>query len=231
MRCRAVPPGPPGGTVRVQVAARRPRARLAVTTESIQPAEEPRRRGDATNRVLLAILGLVTVLATAVLLSAFLPRWWAHRVGAQVDGSITRGIVFGLFYGFVFVLLPLGVLRWTFRKKRSWRLVGWASLVALLLASPNLTTLGIVLGSGNAAHAGERTLDVEAPGFRYATLAGAIAAGAVWLWFEWLNIQRWRERRHAGRLGRELHERDRAAELPEPVDSVPEEESSAPPPA
>ena len=37
-------------------------------------------------------------------------------------------------------------------------------------------TLGIVLGTGNAAHAGERILDVEAPAFRGATLAGALIA-------------------------------------------------------
>ena len=39
---------------------------------------------------------------------------------------------------------------------------------------PNLLTLGIAIGSGHAAHAGERTLDVDAPGFRGASLAGVI---------------------------------------------------------
>ena len=47
---------------------------------------------------------------------------------------------------------------------------------AVLLAIPNLLTLGIVLGVGNAAHAGDRILDVEAPAFRGASLAGALIA-------------------------------------------------------
>ena len=51
-----------------------------------------------------------------------------------------------------------------------------ALALAVLLAIPNLMTLGIVLGTGNAAHAGDRILDVEAPAFRGATLVGALIA-------------------------------------------------------
>jgi hypothetical protein len=51
-----------------------------------------------------------------------------------------------------------------------------AVVIALILAIPNVMTLGIVLGTGNAAHAGERTLDVNAPAFRGASLAGALIA-------------------------------------------------------
>jgi hypothetical protein len=71
----------------------------------------------------------------------------------------------------------------------------------VLLAAPNLLTLGIVLGNGNGAHAGDRILDVEAPAFRGATLAGAlIAAGclaAAW----YLLFSRRRAWRRAERLG------------------------------
>jgi MFS family permease len=178
----------------------------------------------------MLVLAAVVVLVVAVVIaSAFIPRWWAHRVGAQVSGSMTRGIIFGLFYGFVFVLLPLAVLRWTFRKKRGWKFIALSSLAALVLASPNLTTLAIVFGSGNAAHAGERTLDVEAPGFRYASLAGAIAAGVVWLWFEWMQVTRWRDRRHAQKLRRMLDEQRRPTAVPAEeagrVDEKPPEKS------
>jgi hypothetical protein len=55
-------------------------------------------------------------------------------------------------------------------------------------------TLGIVLGSGNAAHAGERTLDVEAPAFRWASFAGALAAVAVVLYVSYLVVSRRRAR-------------------------------------
>ena len=104
--------------------------------------------------------------------SATVPRWWAHRVGDQVDGSITQGTLLGLFYGFVFTLVPILVLVLILRWRRTPRAIAVALVVAILLALPNLMTLGIVLGRGNAAHAGDRVLDVEAPAFRGGSLAG-----------------------------------------------------------
>ena len=73
-------------------------------------------------------------------------------------------------------------------RRRSWRLRAWLLAGAVLLALPNLFTLGIVLGTGSAAHAGERTLDVEGPYFRAATLAGAVlgvlaVVGVRSLWY------------------------------------------------
>ncbi len=183
-------------------------------------AKEPAKQPDRISRGLVALAAIVVLVVAVVIASAFIPRWWAHRVGAQVEGSMTRGIIFGLFYGFVFVLLPLAILRWTFRKRRGWKFIALSSLVALVLASPNLTTLAIVFGSGNAAHAGERTLDVEAPGFRYASLAGALAAGAVWLWFEWLQVARWRERRQTRNLRVTLDETRKPVAPPPPVEGA-----------
>ena len=134
--------------------------------------EAPRQR----TRVWVIAAWLVGGLALFLVAAAFLPRWWSHRVADQTDASMTQGIGIGLFYGFVFTLLPLALLWWGLRRASRWKarliLVG----VALVLALPNLLTLGIVFGRGNAAHAGERTLDVEAPGFRGAVLAGAIVA-------------------------------------------------------
>jgi MFS family permease len=184
-----------------------------------EPPKEPTKEPDRVSRGLVALAAVVVLVVAVVIASAFIPRWWAHRVGAQVDGSMTRGIIFGLFYGFVFVLLPLAILRWTFRKRRGWKFIALASLVALVLASPNLTTLAIVFGSGNAAHAGERTLDVQAPGFRYASLAGALAAGALWLWFEWLQVARWRERRHAQKLRQTLDDSRKPVPSPPAVEN------------
>jgi hypothetical protein len=126
----------------------------------------------------LAVRDLRRVLAIGAgfLGAAFLPRWWAHRIGGQVNGSIGAGIVVGLFYGFVFTALPLAVLRFAFDKRRHWKTLGILFAIAILFALPNLLTLGVVLGSGNASHAGERTLDVEAPAYRDAALVGAILA-------------------------------------------------------
>ena len=141
--------------------------------EPAAPAERPARRALWPTLVFAALVILLVVVA-----SAFVPRWWAHRVGDFSSQSFTRGILAGLVLGFVFTLLPL-LLAWIgIRRIRSLRgklLV----LAAALLAAPNLLTLSVVLGSGNAAHAGDRTLDVEAPGFRGASLAGALVAAAL----------------------------------------------------
>jgi len=122
---------------------------------------------------------LVLILLGGLIASATVPRWWAQRVGDQVNGSITQGTLLGLFYGFVFTLLPIAVLVLILRWRTTWRWVVFAVVLAAILALPNLMTLGIVLGRGNAAHAGDRILDVEAPAFRGGTLAGAILAGLL----------------------------------------------------
>ena len=51
-------------------------------------------------------------------------------------------------------------------------------------------TLSIVVGRGNAAHAGDRILDVEAPAFRGGTLAGAIVAGLLVVFIAYLLVSR-----------------------------------------
>ena len=141
------------------------------------------------------------VLLLGLIASATIPRWWAQRIGDQVDGSIVAGTLVGLFYGFVFTLLPLLVLGAVLRWKRTWRAIVMALAFAILLAIPNLLTLGIVLGTGNAAHAGDRILDVEAPAFRGASLAGALLAAGFVLLVGYLLYSRDRAR-DAGRARR-----------------------------
>jgi hypothetical protein len=134
------------------------------------------------------VTGLVVAgVLVAVLLigAAFLPRWWAQRIGDQVQGSIVAGTIAGLVYGFVFTLLPLALLWAAFRIFGSWRARVASFGAIVLLAAPNLLTLGIVLGSGSGAHAGDRILDVEGPGFRGGSFFGALAAVALLggLWY------------------------------------------------
>jgi len=150
-----------------------------------------------SRRIGVGIGVVVAVTLVGLVGAAFLPRWWAQRIGDQVEGSITTGGFLGLFYGFVFTLLPLVLLWLAFRFPRSWRHRGIAVVVAVLLAAPNLLTLGIVLGTGNGAHAGDRILDVEAPAFRGGTLAGALLASAC-LGGAWYLV---RSRRRAWRRG------------------------------
>jgi glucan phosphoethanolaminetransferase (alkaline phosphatase superfamily) len=157
-------------------------------------------------RRLLVVAAIVVAVVVGVLIaSATVPRWWAHQVGDQVDGSITQGILVGLFYGFLFTLLPLAILATVLLWRRRMRWLAAAFILALLAATPNLMTLGIVLGSGNAAHAGERTLDVEAPAFRWASFAGAVAAVAVVIYITYLTVSR-RRARAGERDARSRHE-------------------------
>ncbi|MGA8988020.1 hypothetical protein [Aeromicrobium sp.] len=109
---------------------------------------------------------------------AFFPRWWAHRIGDQVNGGVTNGSLWGLFYGFTFTFLPLLILVQIRRRFFSWTWRIVVAVVAVVLAAPNWLTLSVVAGNSKAAHAGERIFDVEAPGFRAGTLSGVIV-GAV----------------------------------------------------
>ena len=138
------------------------------------------------SRRLLLGGGIAVMVVVAVLIaSAAVPRWWAHRIGDRVDGSITQGVLVGHFFGFVFTLLALVVIIVVMRRGRTVRSLAIGFAAVLVLASPNLMTLGIVLGVGSGAHAGDRTLDGEAPAVRGATLAGAILSGrlASSLWY------------------------------------------------
>jgi hypothetical protein len=144
-----------------------------------EPAAAPSERGAARRALWPTLVFAALVIVLVVAASAFVPRWWAHRVGDFSNQSFTRGILAGLVLGFLFTFLPL-LLAWIgIRRIRSWRGKLLVVLAAALLAAPNLLTLSVVLGSGNAAHAGDRTLDVEAPGFRGASLAGALLAAAL----------------------------------------------------
>ena len=148
-------------------------------TETAPPGRE---RDTRRTLLVLAGAGVLAVVAFFFLVSV-LPRWWAHRIGAQVDGSLTTGLILGVMYGFLCTLLPVAVLAFVARfKRRSW--VAWliAAGGAIVLASPVLVTLGIVLGTGDAAHAGDRTLDVQAPWFRGGMLIGVVAALVVAGW-------------------------------------------------
>jgi len=166
----------------------------------------------------LAIGGIVLVVAVilAFILSAFLPRWWAVRIGNQVDQSTFNGVALGLFYGIVFTFLPLLVLWLGFRRRRHWKV--WAGFLvgAAVLAFPNLMTLSIVVGNGNAAHAGERILDTEASYFRASTAIGAVIAVLLLLFVVWLVIRRRSLDRRAHRLDEDRRAFDRDRSSPEP---------------
>jgi hypothetical protein len=159
-----------------------------------------------SRRIVVGLVAAGALFLIGIAGAAFLPRWWAQRIGDQVQGSITAGTLVGLFYGFVFTLAPLILLWLAFRLLDSWRLRIAALVAAIVVAAPNLLTLGIVLGSGSGAHAGDRILDVEAPGFRGGTLIGALAAAACLVGAWYLLASRRRAWRHADSVSAESTE-------------------------
>lgn len=162
--------------------------------------------------MLVLVAAIVVVLLVVVAYTA-LPRWWAQAAGDQVNGSLSTGLVLGFMYGFLGVILPLAVLAFVYRFfRRRW--LAWAIGVftALVLAAPNLLTLWIAVGTGSAAHAGDRTLDVQAPWFRGGMLFGVIAAALVACYLGYVLVSRRRARRDAARTRSELE----AAVAPSP---------------
>ncbi len=141
-------------------------------------AEEGR---DWKRTFLLGTLALALLIIAYIILSALIPRWWSQQIGQAVNGGITTGTLLGLCLGFTFTLVPLAVLTLALRPHTSWKLRLTWFILALVLAFPNLCTLSVVAGDGSGAHAGSRTMDVLAPGFRGGSLIGAIVAFAAYL--------------------------------------------------
>jgi hypothetical protein len=182
-------------------------AATMVTMHDGDPPSQP----NWHRRIVVGIITVVGAVLAYLIAAAVIPRWWAQRVGNVVDGSLTVGGLYGLFIGFVFTLAPLLLVLavWKWRSPhRTW--LGWVGwlVVVLLLAAPNLMTLGIVLGISDAAHAGDRTLDVDAPGFRLWSLIGALLAVAAVVGGIYLVRSRRASRRRAADLRDELRTRD-----------------------
>lgn len=143
-------------------------------------------------RTIAALIALVVIVITYFILAAFIPRWWAQRMGGLADGSFTRGITWGLFFGGVCTLVPLlllllAVMAW---RKRGGRIIAAGSVIlALVVAIPNLMTLGVVLGGNSASHAGERIMDVDAPGFRGASLVASIFSALIFIGIAFLVVR------------------------------------------
>jgi glucan phosphoethanolaminetransferase (alkaline phosphatase superfamily) len=153
---------------------------------------------------ILAGLAVVLLVAMYFILGAFIPRWWSQRIGNAVHGGFSTGTVLGLCIGFTFTLVPLFVLTLALRPRTHWKLrVGWFVLT-LILAAPNLCTLTVVAGGGSGAHAGQRTMDVNAPAFRGASLVGLLVAAAGYALLMFFIL-----RRRPGRRGR-----PKAADVP-----------------
>ncbi|MBF6439045.1 permease [Nocardia cyriacigeorgica] len=155
-------------------------------------------------RIIAGAVLVVVLIVAYLILAAFIPRWWAQRVGEMVNGSFSKGIGWGLVYGGLCTAIPLLLLlvaALVWRRRGGKVIAGGAVVLALVFAIPNLMTLTVVLGGNNAAHAGERIMDVDAPAFRGASLTGAIIAALIFLLVLFLVVRRgWRRRAEAKAL-------------------------------
>ena len=180
-----------------------------MSDEIPQTTDVPAERGsNLKRRLILGGIGLAIAVIGWFVGAAVLPRWWAQRIGDAVDGRITVGSFLGISAGVIFTVLAIFVLWLGFRFRSSWRRAIITLILAVLVASPNLLTLGIVIGDGSAAHAGERILDVDGPGFRGGTLVGVIIGVLVSALFVTTAASRRRNKRKAGELRRQADELD-----------------------
>ncbi|MFE4197326.1 hypothetical protein ACFRJ9_15790 [Paenarthrobacter sp. NPDC056912] len=158
-----------------------------MTEQAQVPAQKKRNWGV---KIILILVALLVAVAAYFILGAILPRWWADTIAGQIRRDLGASILVGMFYGFVFTFIPLLVAWQATRKAVTWPWKIAILLVAVALATPNLLTAGIVFGSTESAHAGQRTLSVDAGFFTTWTAVSAIAAlvifiGVTVLWAVW----------------------------------------------
>ncbi|MGJ3192846.1 hypothetical protein FQP90_20025 [Paenarthrobacter nitroguajacolicus] len=158
-----------------------------MTEQAQVPAQKKRNWGV---KIILILVALLVAVAAYFILGAILPRWWSDVIAGQIRRDLGASVLVGMFYGFVFTFLPLLVAWQATRKSVGWPWKIVILLVAVAIATPNLLTAGIVFGSTESAHAGQRTLSVDAGFFTTWTAVSAIAAVVVFiavtvLWALW----------------------------------------------
>ncbi|MFJ4170456.1 hypothetical protein ACIPY3_13175 [Paenarthrobacter sp. NPDC089714] len=150
----------------------------------------PGKKGNWGVKIILVIVALLVAVAAYFVLGAILPRWWSDVIAGQIRRDLGASVLVGMFYGFVFTFVPLVIAWQATHKAVKWPLKVVILLVAVAVATPNLLTAGIVFGSSESAHAGQRTLSVDAGFFTTWTAISAVAAAVIFaavtiLWAVW----------------------------------------------
>lgn len=134
-------------------------------------------------RIGLGAIGLVLAAAAYFILSTVLPVSWATTIKNQANGDLGTGLLLGLFYGFVFTFIPLLVL-WQARHKRvTWPWKAALLGAAILLAIPNILTLGIYTSNSASALRARNMIDNDATWFPGWSLGAAIGAAVIFVAF------------------------------------------------
>lgn len=149
-----------------------------------------RNKGNWGARIILLLVALLVLVIAYFALASVLPVWWANIIRNQVQGNLGAGILVGMFYGFVFTLVPLLVAWQATHKAVKWPWKTVIVLLAVALATPNLLTASILISNSEAAHNGQRIFGTEATWFPLWTQISAIAAvvmfvAGVSLWSVW----------------------------------------------
>ena len=175
-------------------------------------------------RLLFGVVAALLLIAGYFVLAAFLPRWWARRVGEWAHDSYSHSLLLGLAFGFVCTFVPLLIAATVFYRRLNHQMRGAILLLAVVIAAPNLLTLSIALGSGSGAHAGDRIMDTQAPFFRGATLIGFLVGLVLFALLVWQY--------RAGRRVRALKRQAKAnSSQPMPAEDVVGPELTGPYPA
>src|SRR4029453_7048610 len=183
-----------------------------MTEQAQVPARKKRNWGV---KIILILVALLVAVAAYFILGAILPRWWSDVVAGQIRRDLGASVLVGMFYGFVFTFIPLVVAWQATQKAVSWPWKIVILLAAVAIATPNLLTAGIVFGSTESAHAGQRTLSVDAGFFTTWTAISAVAAAVIFGVVTVLGAL-WRRRGKQMRaLKQEESERARAAKRAE----------------
>ncbi|MCT9871698.1 hypothetical protein [Paenarthrobacter aurescens] len=158
-----------------------------MTEQAQVPAQKKRNWGV---KIILILVVLLVAVAAYFILGAILPRWWSDVIAGQIRRDLGASVLVGMFYGFVFTFIPLLVAWQATRRAVTWPWKIVILLVAVAIATPNLLTAGIAFGTTESAHAGQRTLSVDAGFFTTWTAVSAIAAvvvfiGVTVLWALW----------------------------------------------
>jgi hypothetical protein len=200
------PPAPPSG----------PAARPLASPGGLSPVPPgpPPPRTAWGARLFVFVIGALAGIGGYFAATRLLPRWWAGQISQIADQSFTKGITAGLVCGLVFTLLPLLVLRSSLRRGASWSARFVLLVLAVLVAVPNLITLFVVASSNDSVRIASDVFDRQAPGFRGATLAGAVVGAALAVAWWWLRFVLRRRKTQVADLRAALAEKEAAGVKP-----------------
>ena len=171
-------------------------------------------RPDRKRQLIVALVAIVAIVLVLLFGVYVLPRWWAGVIANRVRGSLTAGVVLGVLLGGVLTLAALVVAALAFHRHVSWRRRALVLGAALVIAAPNLITLGIAFGRGGGARSGRLKLDANGDGFRGASLVGAVLGVVAFVGLRYLLASRRAQKREVGNLREQLRERDAGRQTP-----------------